>query len=69
MKFSNLHAEIYENLSNGPLSIEQLTRRSKITKYETRLGRALRELEDEHYIELKLSYRHYASGQLYRRVR
>jgi vacuolar-type H+-ATPase subunit C/Vma6 len=65
MKLQPIHYEILENLDRSR-SLENLTRLSKITKYQERLGKAVRQLEDEGLITLV--GKGYAGGQKYRRV-
>jgi len=47
-----LHDEILANLVNGPSTIATLTRKSKLTKHEGRVGSAIRELEDKGLVEI-----------------
>lgn len=47
-----LHDEILANLANGPATIATLTRMSNLTKYEDRVGKAIRELEDKGLVEV-----------------
>jgi len=46
-----LYIEIMENLSHAPDTVEYLTKRSKLTKYEGRIGMACREMERQGYLK------------------
>lgn len=47
-----LHDEILANLAKGPATIPTLTRKSKLTRFESRIGIVVRELEDKGLIEI-----------------
>ena len=68
MRLHNIHYEILDNLSLGPLSLPDLTRRSKETKFEERIGQALRALEDVGLVEALSNSHYYGAAQKYRRI-